>query len=602
MKLNSDNKGRPMNIFRNQYRLWFIPVLLSLFIAACGGNDRDPLLSGEDSGLVPVQGEDGPAPVSPTVTAVFPGRDATAVALNTSVLTAAFTTDMDPLTLTGSSFTLNCPTGTAFTGTVSYINEGRVASLSLSGGGSLPAETTCTAVIANTVADVAGNNMLADYSWNFTTGLLADTTRPQVVSTVPEDEATDVALDSLVSARFSEAMDPLTVTATGVFSLECPLASDIAGTVAYAVNSHVATFSPDEVLPPFTLCQASIATDAEDTAGNALLEPYIWEFTTGANADTTPPTVTLVFPEDFATDVPLDTAVNATFSEDMDPLSITSSSFILEEMVPVSGLVSYDLPSRIATFQADDPLEPDTTYTATVTTSAEDLAGNALVMDEIWTFTTGDGLAPGAVALGNARTFGIMATSAITSTGATMINGDVSLDPGTSQGIPPAQVNGTIHVNNDESAAARIDLLEAYNFAKTLPPGITIAAGADLGALYPDGIPPGTYTSGSTMLVSTTLTLDAGGDANAVWVFQIGSSLTTSANVLMSPGAQAKNIFWVPTEDATIGVGTTFSGTIVAGRDTTAQTGAVINGRILSGAITAGTIALDNNTVNVPAP
>ena len=107
------------------------------------------------------------------------------------------------------------------------------------------------------------------------------------------------------------------------------------------------------------------------------------------------------------------------------------------------------------------------------------------------------------------------------------------------------------------------------------------------------------------MLVSTPLVLDGGGDTNAVWVFQIGSSLTTNTplgNVSVTNGGQAKNVFWVPTSDATIGVGTTFNGTIVAGRDATGQTGAVINGRILAGAITAGTIALDTNTVNVPAP
>jgi hypothetical protein len=104
------------------------------------------------------------------------------------------------------------------------------------------------------------------------------------------------------------------------------------------------------------------------------------------------------------------------------------------------------------------------------------------------------------------------------------------------------------------------------------------------------------------MLVSTPLVLDAGGNANAVWVFQIGSSLTTTANVSLAHGAQAKNVFWVPTLDATVGVGSTFYGTIVAGRDTTAKTGAVINGRILTGATLSGTIALDTNTVNVPAP
>ncbi len=230
-------------------------------------------------------------------------------------------------------------------------------------------------------------------------------------------------------------------------------------------------------------------------------------------------------------------------------------------------------------------------------------SGGTSASSTVWNFTTGNGLAPGAVWLNSAATYGIMATSAITNTGFSVINGDVSLDPGTSMtGFPPGIVNGTIHINDTESEKARLDLLVAYNYAKGKPPGTTISAGADLGALYPLGIPPGTYTSGSTMLVSTELVLDGGGNADAVWVFQIGSSLTTGANVSITNGAQAKNVFWVPTEDATIGVGTIFHGTIVSGRDVTAVTGATINGRILAGAITAGTIALQSATVNVPLP
>jgi multidrug efflux pump subunit AcrA (membrane-fusion protein) len=104
------------------------------------------------------------------------------------------------------------------------------------------------------------------------------------------------------------------------------------------------------------------------------------------------------------------------------------------------------------------------------------------------------------------------------------------------------------------------------------------------------------------MLVSTPLVLDGGGNANAVWVFQIGSSLTTAANITLANGAQAKNVFWVPVEDATIGVGTTFTGTIVSGRDVTCVTGSTINGRILAGATTDGTVALQGCTVTVPTP
>jgi hypothetical protein len=254
-------------------------------------------------------------------------------------------------------------------------------------------------------------------------------------------------------------------------------------------------------------------------------------------------------------------------------------------------------------------LAASTQYTATVTAAAKDMAGNALIAGLIpnpWTFTTGAAAAagPGAIPLGSASTFGLMATAAITSTGNSVINGNVSLEPGTSMtGFPPGVVNGTIHVNDTVSHQARADLLVAYNTAKGLPPGTTVSAGADLGGLNPGGVlAPGTYTSGSTMLVSTPLVLDGGGNANAVWVFQIGSSLTTGASVSMINGAQAKNIFWVPTLDATIGVGTTFYGTIVSGRDVTAVTGSTIFGRILAGATNAGTIALQNTTINLPTP
>jgi hypothetical protein len=184
----------------------------------------------------------------------------------------------------------------------------------------------------------------------------------------------------------------------------------------------------------------------------------------------------------------------------------------------------------------------------------------------------------------------------------------VALEPGSSCGLLPAEVNGTIHINDSVSHQAYIDLLIGYNYYKNLPPGVTISAGADLGALYPasgGGIPPGTYTSGSTMYVNTPLVLNAGGNANAIWVFQIGSSLTTTTplgNVSLLNGANPNNVFWVCTADATVGVGTTFYGTIIVGRDANGQTGAVINGRILAGAIGPGTIALQSNTVNVPAP
>jgi hypothetical protein len=322
------------------------------------------------------------------------------------------------------------------------------------------------------------------------------------------------------------------------------------------------------------------------------------------------PVVLTTIPANNAVNVSVDTPVSVTFKENIKASTMVPSAFVLSDGVnksmtqasEITGSMNYVAETKTMHFVPESPLSPATTYTGRVKNTIEDPLGNVMLEDHVWTFTTeAEVILPPPGFLGTAETYGIMAKAAITNTGNSIINGDVSLEPGTSiTGFPPGIINGVININNTASTLARSDLLVAYNHYKGLPPGINISAGADLGALYPGGIAPGTYTSGSTMLVSTPLVLDAGGDVNAVWVFQIGSSLTTSANIVLTGGANVNNIFWVPTQDATIGVGTTFHGTIVSGRDVTANTGAVVNGRILAGAITAGTIALDNNTINVP--
>lgn len=546
----------------------------------------------------------GPVPdvIAPTVSATVPARDATAVRIN-SLITASFSEPMDPLTITTANYSVDCPLGAPVTGTVGYAVDGSVATFTPAA--VLPASTTCRATVTNGVKDVAGNNMLVNYTWDFRTGLTPDATAPTVTLTDPLNNATGVSINAMVTAKFSEPMDPLSITSPLAFQVACPVGTPVTGIVSYAVSGNIATFNATGPLPVNQVCRATVSNTVKDIAGNLMVNPYVWTFTTSAALDTTPPLVITRFPANAATNVPVNTTVNATFNEAMDPLTMVTANFALAQGVTnVPGLVSYDLVSRIATFTPNVALSTGTTYQFTVNNTVRDVAGNLMVLKDIWNFSTGGGLAPGAVALGNAAGFGIMATSAITSTGATQINGDVSLEPGTSQGIPPPQVSGTIHVNDATSTLARADLLTAYNNLKVIPAGTTVLGGTDLGASFPGpaGIAPGTYTSGSTMLVSTPLTLNGGGNANAVWVFQIGSSLTTTASVLLSNGAQAKNVFWVPTQDATVGVGTTFNGNIIAGRDTTAQTGVVVNGRILTGAITAGTIALDSTTVNVPAP
>ena len=477
-----------------------------------------------------------------------------------------------------------------------------------------------------------------------------DVIKPRVIFTFPASgsgvaAASNVPINVAITATFSKAILAVTInTPATSFTLATSAVSPVgvSGVASYNPLSRIATFTPTGGLTLGVSYTATIKgtglNPVTDLAGNPLAgnpassvaSDYIWQFTAGA-ADLTHPTIILTSPVSGASGVALNTSVNATFDKAMNAdtlcdaanttvaCPVASFTLATSAVVPVAvpGVVSYDPVSFIATFVPSANLAASTVYIATVTTAATDLAGNHLVEPVVgppsnpWSFTTaasGVALAPGALDLGTAKTFGLMATAAITAATDSIVNGDVSLEPGTSiTGFPPSVVNGTVHKNDTVSHQAKADLLAAYNTAKGLACGAGNNVGtADLGGqfVFPTGIPPGVYCSGSTMLVGAHIVLDAKGDANAVWVFQIGSSLTSNADVTLTGGAQAKNVFWVPTFDATIGSGTTFNGTIVAGRDTTSAGSATINGRILSGATIAGTIALNGprTTVNVPLP
>jgi hypothetical protein len=111
---------------------------------------------------------------------------------------------------------------------------------------------------------------------------------------------------------------------------------------------------------------------------------------------------------------------------------------------------------------------------------------------------------------------------------------------------------------------------------------------------------PGLYKSTSTLGITNTLTLDGGGNANAIWIFQIASTLTTagSSTIVLAGGAQPHDIFWQVGSSATLGTNSTFNGSILALTDITLKTGATLNGRALA---RNGAVALDTNIVTVPS-
>ena len=214
-------------------------------------------------------------------------------------------------------------------------------------------------------------------------------TPPTVSSAGPANNATDVAVNTAITATFTEAMDVSTITTTTFLVNDGSI--DIAGTVSY--SDMTATFTPTAALDYNTEYTATINTGAMDLAGNALEANYTWSFTTGSTFDTTPPTVSSAYPANNTVDLAVTTTITATFSETMDSYTIGPDTFLVSGSDNISGTVTYS--GTTATFTPTTNLDYGKTYTATITTGAKDSAGNALQTDYTWSFTTQSGSSNG---------------------------------------------------------------------------------------------------------------------------------------------------------------------------------------------------------------
>lgn len=199
------------------------------------------------------------------------------------------------------------------------------------------------------------------------------------------------------------------------------------------------------------------------------------------------------------------------------------------------------------------------------------------------------------IPLAGASTFVVLAGSAVTNTGATTITGDLGLSPGSSiGGFPPGILNGTLHINDLLAYQAKLDLTTAYNDAagRTCTDMVTLSG--NIGGLT---LTPGLYKSTSSLAISSgDLTLDAKGNANAVFIIQIASTLTTTSGrqVILSGGASASNIFWQVGSSATFGTSSVFKGNVMAMQSITFNTGATLDGKALT---RTGAITMAGNTL-----
>ncbi len=203
---------------------------------------------------------------------------------------------------------------------------------------------------------------------------------------------------------------------------------------------------------------------------------------------------------------------------------------------------------------------------------------------------------PPFIPLGGANSHGILAGTAVTCISGGLINADIGVSPGnTLTGFGPCSFTGVLNLGNAVAAQAQLDLTTAYNTLAGLPCPPANAIVADLGGTTKAA---GVYCTAVGIGVTGVLTLNGGGDPNAVFVFQAGSSLTTAGNVVLINGAQAKNVYWQVGSSATLGTGSQWQGNILALSSITLVDGATLLGRALArnGAVSLGT----TNTITLP--
>ncbi|MBF5041876.1 DUF3494 domain-containing protein [Aggregicoccus sp. 17bor-14] len=439
-------------------------------------------------------------------------------------------------------------------------------------------------------------------------------TAPLLSGTTPADGATGISLNTRVTATFDSEMQPLSAT---TFTLKQG-STVIASALAHSTDGTIATLTPTVNLAPSTRYTATLSTEARSAAGDALATARTWSFTTGTEADATPPQVRSTGPTANATGVATNRRLTATFSEAMDPVSLTSATFTVRQgSTPVSGNVTYG-PGTLATFVPASSLAVNARFDATLSTGVRDLNGNALAAAYSWSFTTGTTAArgPAPVGLGTADDYAILAKTGVSSVPDSTVTGDIGLGPAAASYLTGFSLVADA-TNVFATSTQLVGRAYAANYAVPTPSNLTTAV-SNMESAYTDAasrptpdflelgtgnlggrtLAPGLYKWTSSVTVPTDVTLSGG--ANDVWILQSTGDLTLAANtrITLAGGALAKNIFWQIAGRATFGAGAHFEGILLCKTDVTLQTGATMNGRILS----QTQVALQQATVTQPAP
>ena len=382
---------------------WVMVLILpTLFFLACE--------SADDEAAIPTE-EGAPSTITstpPIILSTIPADGATAVAVNTGI-TVAFNEAMDSATITTNTADTNC-SGTIQVSSDSFgscvqmlrtpIANGQKTSFALELKSDLSSFSTYQIKVTTGAKDLAGNALASEFlsSQGFTTGSGADTTLPTVVSTDPADSTTDVVLNPEITVVFSEAIQISTVTTNTVnttcdrtfvvsadnFSTCIQMSSDPSADA----EQKAFTIFPVTDLAYNTTYKIKITVDIKDLSGNALSSEFVTTNGFTTISDTVAPSVSSVVPANGATGATINTSITVNFSEGMNPASVTTTTFTLDDGTnAVTGTVAYN--GTTAIFTPSGSLSGNQTYNAIVTTGVTDLAGNPLASDYTWSFTTG---------------------------------------------------------------------------------------------------------------------------------------------------------------------------------------------------------------------
>ena len=444
---------------------------------------------------------------APAVISVSPATGSTGIAV-TAPVSATFSEVMNGSTFTSSTFTLTAAGGAAVTGNVSYSAGSSTAVFTPAS--PLAYNTVYTATITTGVQNPAGTALGANDTWTFTT---ATGPAPTVTAVTPANGSTGLVVDTTVTATFSEAMNASTISAT-TFTLTPQGGAPVSATVTYDATSFTATLTPSAALAASTMYTATVTTGVMSATGSAMANANTWSFTTAAGPV---PTVTAVVPTSGTTGVDIASTVTATFSEAMDPTTVTGATFtLMGGGAAVTGSVTADPTNTIFTFTPSAPLAYNTTYTALVTTGVMASTEVPLGADYTWSFTTE--IPPPATV--------IAVTPASGSTGIPTTGTTVTATFGaamTASTINPS----TFSLSGPGGAVAGAVSYNSTTFTATFTPSLTLASGA-------------TYTA----TIGTGVTSSLGGPLPApyTWSFTtLASAVPAVASVVPASGATNVN-------------------------------------------------------------